>query len=709
MIKDKGEFASLNRDEIDQIVNYYIQLKEKQELIFEAKVLVVGEPKAGKTTLTQKIIDNEKWVKGMKGKDSVQTVGIEIAKIPIPYHKDKSKEITAHFWDFGGQDIQYVLHQYFFTERSLYVLLADGRKELPNFNYWFEIIATLGRDCPVLVVLNENGGKPVKTFNITEFREQFGEHLECIEEESVNFYTDEDGRFETLKNKIHLKTSNLKQIGSPLPKKWVDVRKEIERLKDKNAYIEKDRFLEICNSFKLTNKDYQEQLRDYLHDLGIALNYKTDINLRNKFILKPNWVIDSLYVVLQDNKIEKDHGRFKVDYVEELWQKEGYSLKDCDLLLGLMQKGKFEIAYKINDNEFIVPILLPYKPEKDYRLEEMNEIRTEFLFKFMPKGIVPRLIVRLHKNIVSIDDKQIVWNKGVLLSHHDSIAEVVERDQSKQITIRVIGENIVHNKELLTIIRNEIHGIDRDWFENRLKFDEFVPCTCAKCKELKGKFESLSEPELKNLNENERKSLELEPYKLFELQDRLKRKKHTIECRKSYEDIPIKELLKDIYIIAETMENKESNVFNISDINGNVIIDSNIKNSTVKNLVKQSDNFEAIYKKLDEMFEKLNETQSAELKNLTDEFFTLIDEKLVKENKLSAEQIEAVNKAKYSSDTKLKLKVGLPFACLTGIDASIEHEFKMSKEIKADGVIWFLRKVLGHDDLQTISPEQLED
>ena len=95
--------------------------------------------------------------------------------------------------------------------------------------------------------------------------------------------------------------------------------------------------------------------------------------------------------------------------------------------------------------------------------------------------MLPR--VRLHKSILSKDDRQVVWNKGVLLSHHNSIAEVAEREQSKQISIKVSGENAVHNKEMLTIIHNEIVGIHYEWFDNRLKYEELVPCVCDVCKE----------------------------------------------------------------------------------------------------------------------------------------------------------------------------------------------------------------------------------
>jgi internalin A len=661
----------LTQEQIDQIKNFSGQLKQGKDYIYEARVLIVGEPKAGKTTLTKKVKDNKKWNDEIRGVIDESTVGIEIETLPFSYHKDSTKQITAHFWDFGGQDIQYVLHQYFFTERSLYVLLADGRKESPNFNYWFEIIATLGRNCPVLVVLNETGGKPVKTFNINEYREQYGNYLESIEERSVDFYDDSDGKFDTLKAEIEHKTSNLKHIGSPLPKTWVDVRKELEKLKAEKSYIEKDEFLKVCEKCNLTNKDYIAQVTDYLHDLGIALNYKNDANLRNKFILRPNWVIDALYVVLQDNKIETDRGMFEVDYVDSLWEKSGYNSTDCDILLGLMQKGKFEIAYKLKENKFIVPILLPYKPEVEYKLDGKNEIQTVIEYKFMPKGIVPRLIVRLHKSILSKHGQQVVWNKGVLLSHQDSIAEVVEKEQSKHISIKVSGANAVHNKEMLTIIRNEIVGIHYEWFDNRLTYEELVPCVCDVCK----------------------KAVEKQFYKLSVLENALM-KGIDVQCQTSFEQVNTREMVEGIYIEDKSKgprKNMAGSTFNIAgnaqiiqEANDNSsVTQNNFENKTERNLdeifanlaEKQTKDLETILAKIDTVLSKQDETKENQLeiqKELITELQMFIEVIIDKFDEADRKEYEKIIEAK---DFDLTVKLVVPFIDKLGL--KIE-----SKEIK---------------------------
>ena len=62
-----------------------------------------------------------------------------------------------------------------------------------------------------------------------------------------------------------------------------------------------------------------------------------------------------------------------------------------------------------------------------------------------------------------------------------------------------------------------------------------------------------------------------------------------------------------------------------------------------------------------------------------------------------------------SSDTKFKLKIGLPLSQLTGITAEMEKEWKISKEIKPERVISWLRRVTQGEELQITKFNELEE
>ena len=145
----------------EAIKRYYEQLESQgEDTIYEAKLMIVGEPGAGKTTLMNKLFDEDFPVPNIEQKS---TLGIEVRQnweFPITIGKlgkEQKEEINfkAHIWDFGGQQIQYMLHQFFLTPNCVYVLMAEKRKELANFDYWLNIISILGKGSPVLIVFNE--------------------------------------------------------------------------------------------------------------------------------------------------------------------------------------------------------------------------------------------------------------------------------------------------------------------------------------------------------------------------------------------------------------------------------------------------------------------------------------------------------------------------------------------------------------------------
>lgn len=662
-LKDK---LILDKHDIEEIFRYYEQLEnEGKDFIYEAKVLIVGEPKAGKTTLFRKLQNFDYLPQEATEEEKESTIGVNIEILEFPY--DKDNYFKAHLWDFGGQEKQYVLHQYFFTERSLYILLADDRKEFGNFNYWFEIIATLGSGCPVLVVLNEINSK-VQNFDISVYKREFGEKILEIEEKSVNFSFDEDGRFKNLSNEIKTKLANLQHIGQPLPVTWVKVRQELTEIKEPTISL--DDYNKICEKSGVNKNEYRKQILEYLHDLGIALNYKNDDNLRNKLILKPNWVIDALYAVLKDEQIIGNSGKFSADEVFNLWV--DYKADEKTILLQLMLKGKFEVAYKLDaQNSYIAPILLP-EIAPIYPFYDANSLQIHFVYTFKPKGIISRLIVRFHENIVvnEKNEEQIVWKKGVLLKYNNSTARIIESEQRRRITITVSGKSAFENREFITIISNQIKKIHHDWFENRLQFEEKIPCYCEVC-------ELETEPQFYELNT-------VKSYYEMDLE---------MPCDKSVkakspQRVNPRKLLEGVYI--EESKNSKNDFFgqnnfhiagdlHISNVSGegNQIVQG-VKNSSIK--------IQEIGQFIDAISLRMNDSQKQLIENIADALIVKIESKI----NLNESERDKLEEIKKEGNWETKIKFSLPL---------IPLEF--TKDILPDEFISKVQNWFYGDDLQT--------
>ncbi len=482
------------------ILEYLVQLEEKgKDYLYEAKLLILGEAGAGKTTLAKKLLNSKYELDS----DEVSTEGIEVHhwKFDTP----DNKRFTSNLWDFGGQEIYHATHQFFLSKRSLYVLVADTRKEDTDFFYWLNVVELLCDNSPLIVVKNEKQDRH-REINERQLRGRFSNFKETVE---TNLATNRG--LEKVKRIIQHYLCQLPHIGSVLPKNWVKVRKALEG--DQRNYISLDEYLSICSQHgfdKLTDK---LQLSGYLHDLGVCLHFQDDSLLRKTIILKPLWGTKAVYQVLDNKKVIRNLGKFNSNDLNSIWNNSEYD-NIHDELLQLMIK--FRLCYRISSqsDEFIAPQLLT-ENQPHYEWSESNNLHLRYVYDFMPKGIISQFIVVMHSMIYKDD---CVWKSGVLLEKEDTFAEVIEDFYNRQIRIRISGK---HARDLLTIIMYELERINNSF--KRLQCSKLVPCNCKDCK----------------------KSANPKFYKFTVLRKFIEDGKN-IQCQRSYEMIDPYDLLDDI-------------------------------------------------------------------------------------------------------------------------------------------------------------------
>ncbi len=82
------------------------------------------------------------------------------------------RNFRINIWDFGGQEVYHATHQFFLTRRSLYVLVADDRKEDTDFNYWLQVVELRSDGSPFLIVQNEKQDRR-RDINLGSLRARF--------------------------------------------------------------------------------------------------------------------------------------------------------------------------------------------------------------------------------------------------------------------------------------------------------------------------------------------------------------------------------------------------------------------------------------------------------------------------------------------------------------------------------------------------------
>lgn len=509
---------------------------------YEIKLLIVGEGETGKTTLWKLLLDPTH----LPDPNQKSTIGIGIHEGWSFDHPDQpGTRFFVNLWDFGGQEIQYMTHQFFLTRRSCYVLLADGRREVANFSYWFKIINLLGVDennpekLPVLVVLNEKGNPIAKMpYDPATVATDFP-RLQ-VEKYEVDFGK-EDVRRKGLATYIQdILSRRFPHLPLKVPGRWGEVRGELQRLRneeredERKNYLTAAEFAAICAANGIEDAEQRRDLSRLLHDLGIILHYHDVRVLHDFIILNPEWAVHAVYELMRHPRVkDENQGRFDIALLNRVWSDCGYTENEKDGLLNLMLKDGFEVCFQAKEHGktiYIAPQLLPeFQPEGLDWPEEKVVLRFIYQYAFMPKGIIGRLIVRLHEHLETRHEQKVIWEKGMILAKNGCRALVLEIREGaetglNQIRIEVMGQQREDCKYVLRDITEQLDFIHRDSFP-ALAIVKKIPCICSVCRD----------------------SVTPHFYDLSELENRRADGKKTIECRfRPYESVVIENLLEGV-------------------------------------------------------------------------------------------------------------------------------------------------------------------
>lgn len=504
----EGHFA------VVQYMEQYIEEKGKEEFLFESKLLILGESEAGKTTFSERL---RKPDAPLPHKDAT-THGIEVGKWTFPVksrtvqnlnHKDT--EFYANLWDFGGQDVYHGTHKFFFSEKSLYVLLVDTREQKTDFSYWLNTIEQLtGEKSSLLILLNRRAKRDYR-LDENGLRGRFGSLIKQIYTIDLSIVED----IPDLQNLIKNLLTSLPEIGVKLIESWVLIREDLA--KETGKSISYERFREICRNRNVKNPEFIKNISRYFTRIGVFNHYIDSPILEDKIYLDSNWLTDLVYEILDNEKVKENNGYLSQKEIEKITKDKKLDF-EINKLVALL--NKFGLMYKTPSGSYIVPRHLTDKPYINWAHEDSNPIlHFKYTFdKYMPKGLMSQLIVALHKYI---PDHDLVWNRGFNLSYKGANSEIMEQYGGvNQFDIRIIGE---FRRDLLVIITEAFDEILSPF--KKLEFAKSIKCPCNDC------------------------SISKTPYfhKISVLENAIikkyKKPNPSVECQLSFEDVPVKELV----------------------------------------------------------------------------------------------------------------------------------------------------------------------
>jgi hypothetical protein len=204
-----------------------------------------------------------------------------------------------------------------------------------------------------------------------------------------------------------------------------------------------------------------------------------------------------------------------------VWRDSAYADMHGELL-ALMQK--FELCYRLPDAKtetWLAPQLLP--PSKPFALtgwELPGDLLLRYRYLFMPKGLISRLMVRLHR---FVPRPELGWGTGVLFERETTQVLVEIPPQGGEIALRARGPE---RKELLSVIAADLDALNDSFHRLSEKVEKLVPCNCPQC----------------------RASANPRAYELRELLRRKDFQKFKLECPESFLFVDVLELLDGIQV-----------------------------------------------------------------------------------------------------------------------------------------------------------------
>lgn len=444
----------------EAIIEYF---EGKLRPLNECKLIFVGDGGVGKTSLMRRLV-SDSFEEAEKTTHGINKIAWE------EINNNESEKIRVNLWDFGGQHIQHSLHQFFFSERVIYVLVLNPRND-QKADYWLDQIEKLGCNSEIIVVYNWKQEEDKQADYLTNFYELRKKYPKLPDPFLLNCKLDEGIKAfkESLIGYI-LRNEGLK---AKYREEWFNIKRKLEdEVSVGKQFIPYETYQEWCIAEHYENPESQRRLLHILDSVGSIVFFDRPI-LNQYQVLNPDWITTGAYSILVATQTKEKRGHLSWEDLKEIFKEEKeifanktikirYLEQNFHFLLELMLQYNLCERNPSNDKEFLIPSAFGERPSKDYKFakDEARYYRLQFESPF-EMLIMHRFIA---KNIKKIESKD-YWQSGIYIRHHDNktFALVETNLFSKRIDCWIKGNNINGFWEIIQNDFKEIFEIYNDF------------------------------------------------------------------------------------------------------------------------------------------------------------------------------------------------------------------------------------------------------
>lgn len=442
------------------ILRYYFvqqQATPQKSSLNEAKLLLLGQGGVGKTSLVKRLVHDT------FDKDEAKTEGIHIEQWSRPNERTPDQNIRVNIWDFGGQEIMHATHQFFLTQRSLYLIVLKSRRDMTDnrLDYWLQMVKSFGGNSPVLVIINQIDQHEQQID--TRFYEEKYNDVNIIGWHATSCLS--GAGVANLREAITNVLNQLDDVHTPFASSWFDVKAALERMTA--PYISRNAYRTICRDHGVTDESDQDILLRFMHRLGIALHFGDDHQLVATNVLNPKWVTTGVYRILNDVLLSQARGVLTHNHLQRILADRAYDDMHT-FIVHIMRRFELCFPYPDNTNTWLIPDLVT--PIEPYTREWDDVLRFRYRYPdVLPPSVITRFITRMNARI---PDKTF-WRSGTLLRGDEgNLAHVRADHEAQTIDIRIAGQQATR-RVFLAIIRDQFARLHATI--PNLKVEERVP------------------------------------------------------------------------------------------------------------------------------------------------------------------------------------------------------------------------------------------
>lgn len=472
----------------DSTISFFRNLEVSNLVPFrEAKIIILGEPDAGKTSLLRYLVGQ-----GFTETKSI-TRGVNIVKYKF---SENNKEYQINFWDFGGQEVQQAVHQYFLTEKTLYLIVLNAVTDEQPDKY-LQFLNNHAPGSPFFIISNKddlNGVTKLKNNKLAlEYEGRLVQpetRISLRQASGLQYCGGNSEIFARRKAELEQLALDIRRAFIGLPHMEEGFLKNYKEVKDmvediytvqKRPYITMQDFVSVCKS-KNVALGTEKSLLNHLNFIG-TVRYLDEANLRGFHILNPEWLSDGIYRIITNHAFRnKKLGKVtKSDIVDILTSDtdSSFTYQDDEIDYIITMMVHFRVAYIDDARRYIyLPDLFPDDIPSSVQVKSFKSNSLHYYFAYtkeIPSYVISRIIVRLFSQVRNND----YWNKGIIVANTENPlnpCEALVEQNDRVIDMWIKGKDI---PGFFAVIREALRSAHEESFTGYKEMIDLGPESVA--------------------------------------------------------------------------------------------------------------------------------------------------------------------------------------------------------------------------------------